>query len=1330
MKMAFIAPLRRLLAALAPGNLRDALNKHSRMVNSIALLVILLVIADVAGWFGAAKQWLTFQGQSSRRSGSRPPQHNVYVRALHCPAQFITAMVSDGHGGAWVGSEDSGIYHYQPGAAVHWKRFDKANSPGLISNHIYSLCLDAKGRLWAGTLRHGVCVFNGVQWKHYGLLNGPLGCHVVAITSNPYDKSVWMCTEAGISIYEIGKHKWRYLPQATPEKSDDTRANGLPPNPDCVAFNTHGVAFVGTQCNGLAIGYPPYHSWWMVKGPWKMPRTPFGKGLPSNLVNAVVAGRHGRIYVATDEGLAWDSPDNPYTFQYERGADYAAKVKGLWHPPARFKMPPRAFLNHLLPADHITCLAVDQNGKLWLGTWHSGLWTNDTRGPGAPAQGDIKEMTRAIVRFNTVWRARRAILARWAKKHKTTAVGGAVDRRPSSGALPPLPPHTRFQVERLDVSAILPLANGAMLIGHHCVGVSEARLSPPPSGWERVVNAVHHGIGYLTPWLSGPERANLPTPAKAPTSAQLAALYRNLLKNHVSQKTVPIVIGIPITDDWRTQGSWLGRYGRYWACLFACIPPPGVGDYVWAPGPLALDHTEGIGPHHRLIDNGPYHLPEGDAVRYWVQWRMTASSGALELPEVYLGQCVTAGAATWKLDRRQSEIDDHGETYPPTWQGPDLYVYLHIPPGAYTLSLYFKERHIRGLFNRYYHMGRDQVISLIPLPASYDFGTALNPNTAPLAKMRGEAQSRVVDFDGGVWKRFLIRGPMKLAIRIMRNYSINSMISGAMLDPLSEHPAPYYFGHRAWQACEKQRREFRTRFVARWRSGQLSADPSDGRTLWHRHPSYGPGLPTGRANTSGLAMAWRILQILSLLEHRNPAAWATNQRLAYLSVLRWGVASRQFIPVPTYREDAGSAIPKSSAAAAAEKCYYHLCLFHHWEAVEKSRSLLTSREIEKGLRWDGGATNYRGLEFTVIRRSLAAQGTAIGAAVPAVTPSRSAQKYSLPEDGEGVPLADRLVRILGVPNRGGSYLSPLARVCDYLSHAVRPGVRRPIRTALAKAVPLVAEIVAAINHGAAPTLLREKILGTITLSGYSIPLAGRDWQYGNLRERRAIAAFMAWHGVQLLRSGNRTAAAQWEIASVMLSAQDDMALGTVGVLGRYLPATPGSPMYEPSALTQDIFRQLRGMCERRLSADTRFYFEVYGIETLARNQLDRKGPVPLGVRDAYLNRLKVMIGKAVRGSLSRQYFFLRRLIAVQRVWGMGDHYRMATDTMHALTGWRRALLSTAKTPLANRDALLRWIQEASLLEPGSNSAPKEEGMFDWKRVYREYFHFPARCGKM
>jgi hypothetical protein len=601
--------------------------------------------------------------------------------------------------------------------------------------------------------------------------------------------------------------------------------------------------------------------------------------------------------VATDEGLAWSSLRKPGLFHYVRGADYALKDRQLWRPPHHVPAAPAADL--LLPGDHITCLAQDSRGKLWLGTWRSGCWTG-------------------IFRVNK-----------------------------SKGSMPEVLPVSRHGGSLFSssyITAILPRSDGKTLIGHYGTGVSAVRISKP-SWWSKLFHYVLGGFHDVLAWLFW--RANLPAPAQAPTTRQLAALTAKLLAHRPSARsTGPRVV--PITSDWRTQGTWLGRYGRSWACLFACklIPPDYGLDYVWAPGSLVLDHVDGIGPHHRQIQlhhgKGDTHLRNGDTVRYWIQWLFTAKKRVLELPEVYLDRRVVKHLTTWAMDRRESEIDDNGESYPVTWQGPDLCVFLHIPPGEYTLSLYF--------FNKDGHSGsnrnRDYAISMIPLPATYLFGSDLFPNTAPLAKMRGAVQSRVVNFWGGVWKRFLVRGPMKLAVRVARNYSLDACLAGAMLDPLAEHPAPYYFGHRAWQAHEKQRAELRTSLAAAWHN--IHDSP-----MRQRRASDVTGGQTGSIHA-----AWLILQILNVLEHRNPAAWAANQRQAYLSVLRWCVANY-------------GKLPKNLAAAAiTEKCYYHLGLFHHWEAVEKSRHILTSRQIEKGLRPNGWPYSYRGHEFGVIRRYL------------------------------------------------------------------------------------------------------------------------------------------------------------------------------------------------------------------------------------------------------------------------------------------------------------------------------------------------------------------------
>ena len=571
---------------------------------------------------------------------------------------------------------------------------------------------------------HGVSVYNGRRWQAYDMvqnpkkhvLAGPLGNHIFALKFDTFTNQMWICTEAGISIYQcsarasaspgqpggIGAIRggvvfrpgtWHYV----------TQADGLPQNPDCIAFNPNGTAYVGTQCDGVAIGIPITNShiaaasasggpsqhepamrmpssaayqWRVVTGPWKMPLTATGKGLPSNLINAIVfepngtliAGTDGGIGVAANKNAAFDSSPADWTFM--RGRDLTAKVAGLWHPPHHWKAPSRKVLNTLPMEDYTTAIACN----------------------------DQKQGT-------------------------------------------------------------------------------------PPS---------------------------------------LSAAFQ-------SRRT---------------------------------------------------------GTNSQLL-------------------------------------------TTWKLDRKESEIDDHGETYPLDWQGPDLYVYLHIPPGAYTLSLYF--------FNKDGHSGnnrdRDYVVSMIPVSAGYDFGTASRPNTAPLAAMRGAAQSRVINFWGGVWKRFLVRGPMKLAIRVAKNYSLNTILQAAMLDPLAEHPAPYYYGYRAWNVHEKRRAEFRTQLAAAWRTSPVP---------WNRHPDDVPAdkPSVNSSDQHNCALAADIIPALNLLEHRNSAAWEANQGLAYTEALRWCVAKYGAIP------------GTRATAAVAERCYYQLGLFHRWEVVEKSGGMSTSRQIEEGLRWN------------------------------------------------------------------------------------------------------------------------------------------------------------------------------------------------------------------------------------------------------------------------------------------------------------------------------------------------------------------------------------------
>ncbi len=181
--------------------------------------------------------------------------------------QFVMALCRDLDGNLWAGTEDTGVWRCNPNAEEgrHWTQFTRTSTGGkpepygpvlpaeptdadcLGDDCAYALACDKFGRVWVGHLNHGVSVFNGEQWRNYGVLTGPLGERVFAIAANPADGDVWIATNAGLARYRIDQDAWSYY----------TRAEGLPADDvQCLAFDPKGTLYAGTQCDGLAICEP------------------------------------------------------------------------------------------------------------------------------------------------------------------------------------------------------------------------------------------------------------------------------------------------------------------------------------------------------------------------------------------------------------------------------------------------------------------------------------------------------------------------------------------------------------------------------------------------------------------------------------------------------------------------------------------------------------------------------------------------------------------------------------------------------------------------------------------------------------------------------------------------------------------------------------------------------------------------------------------------------------------------------------------------------------------------------------------------------------------
>lgn len=408
------------------------------------------------------------------------PAATPKVDRLDIKAPFIVCMISDGEGGAFVGTEDYGVYHYDNEGNV--KQY--TDKDGMGDPNAYALAIDKLGRLWAGNLNTGVSVFNGETWRNYDVIDGPIGERIFDIQTCPVDGDVWLVTSAGLTRYKIDADEWKHY----------TREDGLLEDQAAsLAFKKDGTLIVGTQCHGLAIFNRDrngnYKHAKNITAPERygsgncspVPLVPYGNGLPTNQINQIIVAKDETIWIATPTGLV-KSDKNLSKMQYVRGRDYADKVRGLYGgAPKEWKECPKEIMEQLLPEDYITCLSEDANGTIWIGTRQKGFMAIDPK-TGRRGTGDRASM-------------------------------GMADNY---------------------VSAILPMEDGSPLIGLYIGGVIRPK---------ETLTTGHANEDSTRNTVAREGFPKLPSPIKPPTVEELRTMYY-VLKDHKPEKSPPKIIAL------------------------------------------------------------------------------------------------------------------------------------------------------------------------------------------------------------------------------------------------------------------------------------------------------------------------------------------------------------------------------------------------------------------------------------------------------------------------------------------------------------------------------------------------------------------------------------------------------------------------------------------------------------------------------------------------------------------------------------------------------------------------------------------------------------------
>jgi hypothetical protein len=610
------------------------------------------------------------------------------------------------------------------------------------SRFVTSICRDLRGGVWVGSQEAGVARFDpagpaGGRWTYFSTRDGLGDDDAYAIACDPRGRTWVGHRNHGVSVFT--GHRWQNYDVVAGADRKDSLAGPLGERVFAIRVcPTDGDVWIATNA-GLTRYSQARDTW-----------TDYTRadGLPSDQVATLAFDPAGNLYVGTlCDGIAMaDAADHYSHWRTVTGTLALSKAEsgpGL----------PTSQINDLMVADDGTVYAATPGGLAWSG---------DRGGS---------------------WRYLRG--ADWPDKLRQSADG------PGTGA----PPAGHTPLAEDWIEALSADGAGHVYLGYRSAGL--ARFTPTAGGAPGQLTVVSRATGpavalparmddvrltgtYGGSLVLGPSPTDMATaapiqtadpPMPAGAAADLGALSRSvatLMSKPEPTDPTSEPMAVALDDDWRTEGAWVGRYGRYWCDLAALTTGSDEWDYHWGTAGKSITLQSQLGPHHT----------PNDGQRYWVATNYTTDPRGLEIPSIYFSSRLMKKLTTPQVNRRISNVNDNAEVYPVNWEGPDLHMKLSgLPSAPLVLSIY--ELNDDG------HDGKNRW-------RDYTFEVRRGDDAGrPLAVGRANA------FWGGVYKRFLVWGQGDVNVVLRRNYAHNAMYTAVMLDEPVERPTPYFPGEVA-----------------------------------------------------------------------------------------------------------------------------------------------------------------------------------------------------------------------------------------------------------------------------------------------------------------------------------------------------------------------------------------------------------------------------------------------------------------------------------------------------------------------------------------------------
>lgn len=602
-------------------------------------------------------------------------------------------------------------------------------------------------------------------------------------TSHDLEGNIWVGTEDdGIAIYHDATHAW-------------SRVGELPDRSAyALAFDWQGRAWVGHRTRGVSV---------LVDATW----VTYGSGsgpIGERVYDIEICPSDGEVWIATNYGIsrylpesdAWSYitkadglPSNDIAriaFLPNGNAIIGSQCDGIAIGTRKSKYQDWQSMKaggHRfddsgagLAGNLVNDLLVTTNGRIFVATDSGISWSKDGGASWIFLRGrdTLQKSMETATAVPVPSDAKTPLLS----EEYTTALAEGYDGDVLAGHREAAPEVLGFQADgKPDPKRSFVLAN-ACFCKSICVSPGSAAFAVYGSG---IIAVPMHGSSFPARQMRKSKMDHAGIPSKNRQFVPREEFTRKAEARHLLNKSSCYLL----EDDWMTRGDWLGRYGRSWACLCAMDPTP--GDLIWGfeSGKIAYHATVGGHTTEQQVPTG--YVPETfdmkefkkDHLRYWIHWRETSNVNSLELPKPLRLNGASPGH---EIARRQSEWDDHGETYSMNFDGPNIVADVSVPTGNHVLSLYFFNKDGHNDANRY----RDFLVRVSD--------KSLRAGTSSAASTSDEDSSphcRVNDFWGGVYKKFLIQGPRDVRVEVLRNYGFCTIVSGLFLDRCEDVPAPY-----------------------------------------------------------------------------------------------------------------------------------------------------------------------------------------------------------------------------------------------------------------------------------------------------------------------------------------------------------------------------------------------------------------------------------------------------------------------------------------------------------------------------------------------------------